>query len=224
MTIIASAHVPASSRLVDAPTADLTAVRATSDLARQAYTLLDAGTAIPEVATRLGVSEAEAVALSIDHVARQTGWDRGVGLRPVDPYENRPGNPALCPTWCVNDHTTDEPGESVFHDRPIATVTAHTYDLPETVRTAVAVGSCDDHAAGEHEPPSVKLDVSLDGPGRPVDLTVLAGLPDRAIRQVAARALAGDWQRGETLRLTPEQAAHLGRALLDAAHHAGQAN
>ncbi|MGW4499138.1 DUF6907 domain-containing protein [Micromonospora sp. NPDC004336] len=70
------------------------------------------------MAAQLGVTETEAVDLSIDDIAREHGWTAGIGLRPNDVDDElliRACNPeavrqvaraltAGCPPWCTTNH------------------------------------------------------------------------------------------------------------------------
>lgn len=62
-------------------------------LARRARLLFDQGASAAHVAAQLGVSEIEAIDLSLDDIARETGWTAGIGLRP-DPHSIEHGGQA----------------------------------------------------------------------------------------------------------------------------------
>jgi hypothetical protein len=57
--------------------------------ARRARLLFDQGASAADVAAQLGVSETEAIDLSLDDIAREHGWTAGIGLRPDTPSVER---------------------------------------------------------------------------------------------------------------------------------------
>ncbi|MET7752577.1 hypothetical protein [Micromonospora sp. NPDC005367] len=205
MSIIASVPVPAGSRLIDAATVDMQAIRRprpaderfpvlnstrTADKARQAWDAVNRpGATMADVqatAERLGVNVAELLELSLDHIAHTTGWDRGVGLRPGDPYAGVSGNPALCPTWCPG--TCGNHAER-SHVRPIVDMSVRHGDLVDEqveIRARMQAYESPDLPGGI-EPTEVFVEV--------------AGLGDTVC----------------SASLTLEQAEQLGQALLDAA-------
>ncbi|MFI6331920.1 DUF6907 domain-containing protein [Micromonospora chersina] len=119
MAIIAHAHVPASSRLIDADTA---VISTATDKARQAYDAVqtrDAAT-VAETAAKLGVPVTEVYDLAVDYSAGQAGWTAGDGRRPA--AADVADVAAQCPAWCSVDHAED--GVERLHSRDMGELTA----------------------------------------------------------------------------------------------------
>lgn len=81
MNIIATAHVPANSRLDQEPTLRLHIAVPLAFLAWAATALLDAGMPLATAAAILGVTETELVDLSVDHLCAKYGAEHLVGRR-----------------------------------------------------------------------------------------------------------------------------------------------
>ncbi|WP_200215002.1 DUF6907 domain-containing protein [Micromonospora coerulea] len=116
MAIIATAHVPASHRLIDADTAVIPAATGRAALAWQAFATRDVAS-VHQAAAQLGVTVGEVYDLALDHIAAQTSWTGGIGRRPTPDVDTMP-----CPAWCTADHTEDDADR--LHTRDMGEMTA----------------------------------------------------------------------------------------------------
>lgn len=126
---------------------------------------------------------------------------------------------ATCPPWCPGNCYAEEDGARL-HERFVATTTATEHGFSgEAMRNAVEVESYD--AADVRESASVSL-TTVPAVVKPADKSVVDGLDPVMIRSLAASALSG--YQGGRLRLTPDEAEQLGRALIEGAALARQAH
>ncbi|WP_430497837.1 DUF6907 domain-containing protein [Micromonospora trifolii] len=163
-------------------------------VAARARALFEADATPGQMAAQLGVTEDEATDLVIDDIARETGWERGVGLRPAP---GAGGNPALCPPWCTKTSHADEDEERLHSSTATAIGIEDGTHLRETLTVVVQLDAFESpELPGGIDPTSIYLSVTCDR--------------DR-----------DTWAAGN---MTPEQAERIGQALLDAARTARQAS
>jgi hypothetical protein len=224
------------------PVRQLSVLAAADQLGVTAYAAFEAGARIRTEADATAVA-ATMPPLTPERIAKNERWCAGIAVLPLAAIAEQfscsydqarevralmtgaaPAAPAIpCPPWCPGGCGEVGGGGSRLHERSIAKVPAVEYGFSENrMHTAVVVEAYDSNDAdGYREAPSVMLAAHTAERPPTADMGTLNGLDDHTIRHVAAWAMSGGY-RGEQVRLTPDQAEQLGRALIEAATLARQ--